>query len=85
MQNIPDILNTRLKPIYQGGFLEKPSQAEAQFELAKKSIYLAQEKLFIYKHENKGELPTAILQNLLMDEPNRNSRHVIIAISGWLS
>lgn len=84
MKNIPDILNTRFKPLYLGGYLE-PAQAEAQMELGKTAIYLAQEKLFIYKHENGGELPIAVLQNLLLEEPNRNSRHVVIVISGWLS
>ena len=41
--------------------------------------------MFIYKHENGGGLPLAGLKNLLGEEPCRNSRHVTIAISGWMS
>ena len=54
--------------------------------ISKNAIYKAQELLFLYKHENSGKVPKIVLKNLLpLVEPNRNSRHVVIAISGWLS
>lgn len=59
-------------------------------ELSKRALYRAQENLLIYKHEHRDQLPLAVLRNLvkvekIADDPNLRSRHVIIAISGWLS
>lgn len=40
----------------------------------------------MHRHENNGRLPISTLKNLIPEvEPNLNSRHVTIAISGWLS
>ena len=54
-------------------------------DIAKAAIYSAYEKLFLFKHHNEGRLPQVVLKNLLPGEPSRNSQHVIICISGWLS
>ena len=55
-------------------------------EISTNAIYRAQELLFLYKHQNQGKLPLIELKNLLPDqEPNRNSRHVVICMSGFLS
>ena len=84
VQNIPDVLSNEFMPIYSA-FID-PRRMEPQMELSKNAIYRAQELLFIHKHENQGKLPKVVLKNLRPEtEPNRNSRHVVIAISGWLS
>ena len=53
--------------------------------MAKKAIFKVHDDLLIFKRDNDGKLPIANLTNLLPDEPNTKSRHVTIAISGWLS
>ena len=83
-ENIIDELYERMKPLYDA-FLSDKEQQKKQFTLAKKAIFKAQECLLFFKRDNNGQLPIANLENLLPDEPNSKSRHVTIAISGWLS
>ena len=83
-EKIIDELYEHFKPLYNG-FLESKDSRSAQLGLAKRAIFKAYECLLFYKRDNEGELPIVVLKNLLHEEPNAKSRHVTIAISGWLS
>ena len=83
-EKIIDELYEHLKPLYDA-FLDDKLKQKQQLDLAKKAIFKAHECLLFYKRDNDGQLPIAVFKNLLPGDPNTSSRHVTIAISGWLS
>ena len=83
-EKIIDALYEHLKPLYDA-FLDDKLKQKQQLDLAKKAIFKAHECLLFYKRDNNGQLPIAVFKNLLPGDPNTSSRHVTIAISGWLS
>ena len=83
-EKIIDELYEHLKPLYDA-FLDDKLKQKQQFDLAKKAIFKAHECILFHKKDHDGQLPIAVLKNLLPGDPNTSSRHVTIAISGWLS
>ena len=74
-------------PAYQKLFNDS-EMAERQTQIAKNAMQWARKKLDQYKNANEQRLPQAELLNLrpeAIELPSRQTRHVTIAISGFLT